>query len=675
IPSKAGYTGEWESYEIKAEDLEINAIYTPIIYTARFVIGGETYETRTFTIEDSEISNIPSVPSKAGYTGEWESYEIKAENLVIKAELIIYTASFVADDVVVDTRTFTVEDSEISNMPSVPEKDDLVGTWEKYTLKAEDIVINAVYKEEFIKIKTKEELLDFVSNENNYRKNVILDADIDLEGMEWKPILFYNETKYQYGYWGIFDGNGHTISNYKINKKITSADDIDYYSIYSGFFGFIYDASICNLNLSNYVVEITFDVDEQILDGVDGLVGYYGGLVGGCSNSEITNCSVSGDIIIKDTYNKGNLTITGGLIGAAGNCIIDNCHSSGNIITSSCVVGGLVGGYDGLISNSYSTVNIKCQNCIFICAVGGLVASSTSLIMTDCYFAGDIELILDSDLDVFVGGLVAMLESSTITNCYVSGTVQVNSENYLQLESLYTYFYIGGFAGYIGDTVTIKNCYREGNLDVTLTVFSDGNYAYGYIGNFIGYVESNLNIENSYSAGDVNVNVTGDGDTGITFYIGGLIGYISEITDYEKYTKITNCYSSTNITGVMNSSTSYDSIVTGGLVAGANSSIITNCYASGNISATNKINENVVISCYAGGLFGYKNGVIIENCYRYNGQKISATIEYSRETRNGDICTEGTNRSMQVIWTFILENWDSEVWNLYSDKNPTLKIA
>ena len=58
---------------------------------------------------------------------------------------IEYTATFIADGEVVDTVKFTVEDESITK-PAVPEKTGYAGKWEDYTLTAEDITINAVYK-------------------------------------------------------------------------------------------------------------------------------------------------------------------------------------------------------------------------------------------------------------------------------------------------------------------------------------------------------------------------------------------------------------------------------------------------------------------------------------------------------------------------------------------------
>ena len=147
VPTKTGYTGKWEDYEIKAEDITINAIYTPIVYTATFKADGKVIKTINFTVEDKSLTNIPSVPAKTGYTAKWEDYEIKAEDITINAVYtpIVYTATFKADEKVVKTVNFTVEDESLADIPTVPAKTGYTGKWENYQIKAEDITINAVY--------------------------------------------------------------------------------------------------------------------------------------------------------------------------------------------------------------------------------------------------------------------------------------------------------------------------------------------------------------------------------------------------------------------------------------------------------------------------------------------------------------------------------------------------
>ncbi len=145
VPAKTGYTGAWESYTIEPRDITINAVYTPVTYTATFKADGEVVGTVQFTVEDTELAE-PSVPAKTGYTGVWESYTLEAKDITVNAVYtpVVYTATFVADGKVVGTVPFTVEDKSIAE-PAVPAKEGYTGKWEDYTLGASDITINAIY--------------------------------------------------------------------------------------------------------------------------------------------------------------------------------------------------------------------------------------------------------------------------------------------------------------------------------------------------------------------------------------------------------------------------------------------------------------------------------------------------------------------------------------------------
>jgi len=145
VPAKVGYTGAWEAYTLGAADIEIEAVYTPIEYTATFKADGVVVGTVTFTVEDTSITE-PAVPAKVGYTGAWEAYTLGAADITINAKYtpVVYTATFVADGVTVATVTFTVEDTSIAE-PAVPEKAGYTGAWEPYELTAADITINAIY--------------------------------------------------------------------------------------------------------------------------------------------------------------------------------------------------------------------------------------------------------------------------------------------------------------------------------------------------------------------------------------------------------------------------------------------------------------------------------------------------------------------------------------------------
>lgn len=143
VPEKTGYSGEWESYSLALEDITVTAIYTPIIYTATFVAIDDIFEIN-FTIEDDAIAE-PEVPSRTGYTGKWESYSLALENITVNAVYtpIQYTATFMVNGISYEVE-FTIEDEAI-NEPEIPPMAGYGGKWESYSIVCEDITVNAVY--------------------------------------------------------------------------------------------------------------------------------------------------------------------------------------------------------------------------------------------------------------------------------------------------------------------------------------------------------------------------------------------------------------------------------------------------------------------------------------------------------------------------------------------------
>ncbi|MBR2293417.1 MAG: uL15 family ribosomal protein [Clostridia bacterium] len=127
-------------------DVTVYAIYTPITYTATFKADGQVVGTVQFTVEQTELLGIPAVPAKKGYNGVWSAYEIKAEDMTIEAvyTLIQYTATFIADGIEIAKVNFTVLDTSIEE-PEVPAKEGYTGVWQSYELDAADVVIHAVY--------------------------------------------------------------------------------------------------------------------------------------------------------------------------------------------------------------------------------------------------------------------------------------------------------------------------------------------------------------------------------------------------------------------------------------------------------------------------------------------------------------------------------------------------
>ena len=193
--------------------------------------------------------------------------------------------------------------------------------------------------------------------EQNTAANAVLTADIDLGGRLWAPIA--SSTIFRSGsfsvngttntsYSGIFDGQGHIISNFKIR---TNSDELT-----SGLFGAV-TGTIENLG----IVNASFD-NGGAYDG------RFGALCGLLVKDRFTktaatiqNCYVVGSSI------KATRRIAGTVCGANYGGTIEDCYECGNTVTAHNRIGHLVGDnhndYDynpmtGIVTNCYSDTKL-----------------------------------------------------------------------------------------------------------------------------------------------------------------------------------------------------------------------------------------------------------------------------------------------------------------------------
>lgn len=190
--------------------------------------------------------------------------------------------------------------------------------------------------------------------------------NIDLGGLSWIPIGFYqNEAEMTgeivHAFTGSFDGNGKTISNFKMYKPNW---------VNTGFFGKLSGAVVENLILrpsasitgNNQVGILAGTIQDSSIRNVlvKGNVranGIAGGLTGDVKDSVIENCQA--DITVDSTKKQGNETIfVGGIAGkASGSVIVDCSVSSGNNRASRIQGKGYVGGIVGYqnVTDIYNT--------------------------------------------------------------------------------------------------------------------------------------------------------------------------------------------------------------------------------------------------------------------------------------------------------------------------------
>jgi filamentous hemagglutinin family protein len=234
----------------------------------------------------------------------------------------------------------------------------------------------------------------------------------------------YNST-----FTGIFDGQGHTISNLTIND--TTDDHVGLFAVSSGI--------LRNVNL--------------IGESITGTYHQVGGLVA-VNNGTIANVSSSGVI-------------------------------SSSATTSFVDIGGLVGYNEGIIFGSSSSASITVSSDDSQVNAGGLSGINTDSV-SQSFASGTVTINAPignaSNFDPIVGGLVGCAEfnGNSISNSYASGAVTVaSSPGNAFLPSA------GGLVGLLYNGTTISNSYATGSVSSGTNVYTGGLVGYGYGSNTV----------------------------------------------------------------------------------------------------------------------------------------------------------------------------------------------
>ena len=217
---------------------------------------------------------------------------------------------------------------------------------------------------------------DLVSGEIRYFK---LGADIDMTGIEWKPLNSASPYDKQID----FNGDGHTISNFKCVS--TAEAPVSYPSFFGVLYGKCYNVKFVNAVIESNVKGSAVlggyggtgdkhcEVDNVHVQGsVTSTAGAnIAGFFGTVSGATITNCSA--DVTVSS---KGQMT--GGLVGAdsGAGVQISNCWTSGSISSTASIVGGIIGDLTvtgSSVYNCFSTASVSTQ---FI--FGGIVGRAVS---------------------------------------------------------------------------------------------------------------------------------------------------------------------------------------------------------------------------------------------------------------------------------------------------------
>ena len=304
-------------------------------------------------------------------------------------------------------------------------------------------------------------LLAIAANTADYDEYFVLTADINLAGAGPFTTAVIapdtnnsNENFDGNAFTGIFDGNGHTISNLTIDTGGAGND-------YLGLFGKTGSGGqIKNLGLKN--VSITGGDNSVFLGALAGWsaggssIGYChstGTVSGGATSKHLGGLAGDNDGAISDCFSTaavnsgGNSEDLGGLVGLGGGTI-SNSYSKGDVSggDSSKYLGGLIGrnwGAGATISRCYSTSTIKGGDGSQY--LGGLIGFDNAGGVSNCYSTGDVT---GESSSQYLGGMMGENFSATISNCYSIGDVTGGSGS----------SNLGGLAGTnVGGTFT--HCY------------------------------------------------------------------------------------------------------------------------------------------------------------------------------------------------------------------------
>ena len=227
-------------------------------------------------------------------------------------------------------------------------------------------------------------------------KTFYLENDLDLSGHEWISIGTSSGGDCpQYSFCGVFDGQGHVISNLYSHESYIEGADESHNLLRNALFGNVYNGEVKNLGVAN--AEIWIDPKDDSAAGKGILVDWMG-------KSKITNCWTSGSIYSGTKIEKN----IGGIVGVTvQGCTISGCYSTA-ILT-------------GNFTNSegyYTEPNPADWPCD---TIGGIVGArfDGNLTVTDCWFDGKIVV---NSLQAAVGGIVGYADVATVENCMVTTT-------------------------------------------------------------------------------------------------------------------------------------------------------------------------------------------------------------------------------------------------------------
>jgi hypothetical protein len=482
-----------------------------------------------------------------------------------------------------------------------------------------------------------------------------LTADIDFDGAEIAKPACDGSTKFS----GTFDGNGKTLSNYKLTPTAN----------YQGLFGIISaEGTVKDLTVAGtvssaytYTGGIVSKLYGKLINCVNtgkltATKAYLGGLIGiAYKGSEITDCVNKGEINRTGSaantagiasYSEAGVTFTrcgneaditnstagsytAGIVGTSLPSTYIDCYNTGDITnsgatTSACYVAGIIAYANGvkdsdpyIIKGCYNTGDLTGSGLLGgIVANCGTTAGNAKLNIDDCFNTGDIVSTSTKAISAAPSaGIVAKYSAgTTINNCYNAGTI-INNYN-VYSAGIAGYHAVAGTADY---PIVIKNCHNEGKIVATgnqgagiiayqgayFTVDSCYNVGsieggWGLGGITSGLATATATLKNSWNAGKITTSQN---------RAGGVVAYNTPATTIDNCWNLGDVSTTLETKGVSAATATLSGYGIGG-IAGTSGSVITNCYNVGTVTGASQVGGIVgqtvkaktqLVSCYNAG--------------------------------------------------------------------------
>lgn len=312
---------------------------------------------------------------------------------------------------------------------------DIIQDKSEYTMQPTTYEAVRIYARWSKEIKT---VADFNTINSNKAEHYTLLNDIDFKNQKATTIeVFY----------GVFNGNGHTLKNSTTNPFYINAGEIK-------------DLKIQNCNIAFY--------DD----------GFYGGQIT-LSNGQKFQTSLYDNNVY---YLRGGMTVYN--TGVIENCSIFTDFNDGVYQEE---FGGITGVNEGTLFNCHTTINFS----VYFGSngdrnVGGLVGRNISSgIIKNCYATGNISISNSTSGIAYIGGLIGKSSGGSISYCYANVNISAEANQRY-----------GALIGHSLNGTIISNCFATGKISAT-----------GYLGGLIANVTSAI-LENSYRS-DINLFTNG----------------------------------------------------------------------------------------------------------------------------------------------------------------------